>query len=68
MAVFDWTATAPIGCEHAQTGAFRLQGRCAGMLRVGFAYNFLPESKTYILVHWAFPVRKPCDVSTRISQ
>jgi len=22
MAVFDWTATAPIGCEHAQTGAF----------------------------------------------
>jgi hypothetical protein len=38
------------------------------MLRVGFAYNFLPESKTYILVHWAFPVRKPCDVSTRISQ
>ena len=22
MAVFDWTATAPIGCERAQTGAF----------------------------------------------
>ena len=21
-AVFDWTATAPIGCERAQTGAF----------------------------------------------
>ena len=46
----------------------RWQGRCAGMLRVGFAYNFLLGSKTYILVCWAFHLRKPCDVGTHISQ
>ena len=33
-----------------------------------FAYNFLLESKTYILVRRAFHLREPCDVGICISQ
>ena len=46
----------------------RRRGRCAGMLRVGFAYNFLLGSKTYILVCWAFHLREPSDIGIHISQ
>ena len=66
-----WAGRTPCRCvaNAPKQGHFsRRQGRCAGMLQVGFAYNFLLENKTYILVRRAFPVRKPCDVSTRISQ
>ena len=38
------------------------------MLRVGFAYNFLLGSKTYILVCWAFHLREPSDIGIHISQ
>ena len=38
------------------------------MLRVGFAYNFLLGSKTYILVCWAFHLCEPSDIGIHISQ
>ena len=45
------------GANAPKQGRFsRRQGRCAGMVLSWFAYNFLPESKTYILILWAFPV------------
>ena len=31
------------------------RGGVRGCSGVGVAYNFLPESKTYILILWAFP-------------
>ena len=43
-------------------------GGVRGWRGVVLVYNFLPESKTYILVRWAFPVRKPRDVGIRIFQ
>ena len=57
------------GANAPKQGRFsRRQGRCAGMLRVGFAYNFLLGSKTYILVCWAFHLREPSDIGIHISQ
>ena len=38
------------------------------MMRVGFVYNFLLGSKTYILVCWAFHLREPSDIGIHISQ
>ena len=46
----------------------RRQGRCAGMVQVGFAYNFLPEGKIYILVRWTFHLREPFYVGICIFQ
>ena len=43
-------------------------GGVRGCCGVALSYNFLPESKTYILVRWAFPVRESRDVDIRISQ
>ena len=43
-------------------------GGVRGCCGVVLSYNFLPESKTYIPVRWAFHLRKSCDISTRISQ
>ena len=57
------------GLNAPKQGRFsRRQGRCAGMLRGGFAYNFLLGSKTYILVCWAFHLREPSDIGIHISQ
>ena len=44
------------------------RGGVRGLCEVVLAYNFLLENKTYILVRRTFHLRKPCDVSTRISQ
>ena len=43
------------------------RGSVRGLLGVVLAYNFLLESKTYILVRWAFHLREPCDVGIRTS-
>ena len=44
------------GLNAPKQGRFsRRQGRCAGMVWSGIEYNFSIESKTYILVRWAFP-------------
>ena len=62
-----------VPCRHVvnapKQGYFsRRQGRCARMAWSGFAYNFLLEDKTYILILWAFHLREPCDVGICISQ
>ena len=62
-----------VPCRHVvnapKQGHFsRRQGRCARMAWSGFAYNFLLEDKTYILILWAFHLREPCDVGICISQ
>ena len=44
------------------------RGGVWGCCGVVLSYNFLPESKTYIPVRWAFPVREPRDIGIRISQ
>ena len=44
------------------------RGGVRGLRGVVLACNFLLESKIYILVRWAFPVREPRDVGIRISQ
>ena len=44
------------------------RGGVRGLRGAVLAYNFLPESKTYIPVRWAFPVREPRDIGIRISQ
>ena len=50
-------------------GVFRGdRGGVRGCCGVGFAYNFLLESKTSLLVRGAFHLREPCDVGTHISQ
>ena len=50
------------GVSHGDRGG--VWGCCGVVL----SYNFLPESKTYIPVRWAFPVREPRDIGIRISQ
>ena len=69
-AVYGW---AGIGTDAARTRPNRGvsrgdRGDVRGLCEVVLAYNFLLEDKTYILVRRAFHLRKPCDVSTRISQ
>ena len=44
------------------------RGGVRGLRGAVLAYNFLPGSKTYIPVRWAFPVREPRDIGIRISQ
>ena len=44
------------------------RGGMWGCCGVVLSYNFLPESKPYIPVRWAFPVREPRDIGIRISQ
>ena len=44
------------------------RGGVRGCCGVVLSYNFLPESKTYIPVRWAFPVCEPRDVSIPILQ
>ena len=57
------------GANAPKQGRFsRRQRQCAGTLWVGFAYNFLLESKISSLVRGAFHLREPCDVGTHISQ
>ena len=53
-AVFGWAGTAPT--------------QCARMVWKWFSYNFLLESKTYILARWDFHLREPRNVGIRISQ
>ena len=62
-----------VPCRHVvnapKQGHFsRRQGRCARIAWSGFAYNFLLESKTYILARWAFHLCEPCDMSIHFSQ
>ena len=67
-AVYSWTSIAPMrlwmrpnrGVSRGNRGGVR---GCCG---VGFAYNFLLESKTYILIFWAFPLWEPGDVGMSI--
>ena len=63
-------STAPMLCECAQTGAFlavtgAVCGDCCGVV---LAYNFLLESKIYILILWAFPAWELCDTGICFSQ
>ena len=44
------------------------RGGVRGWRGVVLAYNFLPESKTYILVSRAFHLREPGDIGIHISQ
>ena len=50
------------GISRGDTGG--VWGCCGVVL----SYNFLPESKTYILVRWAFHLREPSDIGIHISQ
>ena len=52
--VFGWAGTAPT--------------QCARMVWKWFSYNFLLESKTYILARWAFPAWELCDTGICFSQ
>ena len=68
--VYGW---AGIGADALRTRPNRGisrgdRGGVWGCCGVALSYNFLPESKTYILVRWAFPVRESRDVDIRISQ
>ena len=57
------------GANAPKQGRFsRRQRQCAGTLWVGFAYNFLLESKISSLVRGAFHLCEPCDVGICISQ
>ena len=44
------------------------RGGVWGCCGVVLSYNFLPESKTYIPVRWAFHLREPSDIGIHISQ
>ena len=57
-AVFGWTEyRADVMRMRLNRGVSRGdRGGVRGCCGVGFAYNFLLESKTYILIFWAFPV------------
>ena len=70
VAVFGWTEYhADRMRTRSNKGVSRGdRGGVRGLRGVVLAYNFLPESKTYILARWAFPAREPCDVGMRISQ
>ena len=68
--VYGW---AGIGADALRTRPNRGisrgdRGGVWGCCGVVLSYNFLPESKTYIPVRWAFPVREPRDIGIRISQ
>ena len=55
---------APANAVRTRPNRGGVRGLCGAVL----AYNFLPESKTYIPVRWAFPVREPRDIGIHISQ
>ena len=68
--VYGW---AGIGADALRTRPNRGisrgdRGGVWGCCGVVLSYNFLPESKTYIPVRWAFLVREPRDIGIRISQ
>ena len=68
--VFDWTEyRADVVRMRPNRGASRGdRGGVRGFCGVVLSYNFLPESKTYILAREAFHLHEPGDVGMRISQ
>ena len=62
LSIWDTFSHTPGKTRNGDTGDIALS-----LIHI-FSYNFLLESKTYILARWDFHLREPRNVGIRISQ